>query len=141
MLDNDAKKGLRPVKKSSELRHVSRKACVKIVALELLAQKDSTRMWRDGDMTHWCPAAVPSQSNLTLSGMDMQVVGGVASGSGSSGPSCCLYQLSIKEGGIECCLWVVHSSRDKGGSLRVLLKCYFPHVRVISAQLYNPYLT
>ena len=69
---------------------MSRKICVKIVALELLAQKDLTRMLRNGDMTHECPAAVPSRSNLTLRGMDMLVVGGVASGSGSGGPSCCL---------------------------------------------------
>ena len=67
------KKGLRPAKKSSELRHVSRKICVKIVALELLAQKDLTRMLRNGDMTHECPAAVPSRSNLTLRGIDIRL--------------------------------------------------------------------
>ena len=82
-------KRMRPVKKSSKLCHVSRKICVKIVALELLAQKDLMQIWCNGDMTHECPAAVPSWGNLTLRRMDTQVVG-VTLGPGSGGPSCCL---------------------------------------------------
>ena len=63
---------------------------MKIVALELLAQKDLTRILRNGDMMHECPATVPSRGNLTLRGMDMQIAGGVTSSSDSGGPFSCL---------------------------------------------------
>ena len=52
------KKRLRPIKKSSELRHVNRKICVKIVALELLTKKgfdaDLMQYWHDMRMPSCC---------------------------------------------------------------------------------------
>ena len=65
------KKRLRPAKKSSELRHVSRKTYVKIFAVELLAQKDLTQIWRNTGMTRECPAAISTVSGFGQRGMGM----------------------------------------------------------------------
>ena len=54
--------------KNPKLRHVSRKTCEKIVALELLTKKDLTQNWRNADMSHECPGVISARLWMDLAG-------------------------------------------------------------------------
>ena len=86
------KKRLRPIKKSFELRHMSRKYVWKLLHWDYWPKGSLTRIWRNGDMTHECPAVVQSQNtenSFPKRGMDMQIVSEVVLGINNGGPSCC----------------------------------------------------
>ena len=89
-LDNTSKKRLRPVKKNSELHHMSRKYVWKLLHWDYWPKRSLMQIWCNSDMTKKCLAHVQSQYNLTLKRHGYAIMSEGVLGFGLSEPSCCL---------------------------------------------------